>query len=207
MLPGIARLAKLEKNPERYDEAIFQMLGFHRRLFDRKDFLYRHIWDITTGQYAPAYWGRGNGWMALAHVDLLETIPKSHRQYSELIRMYREQMSGLLKWESKEGGWTQVIEESSSWVESSCTGMMIWALAKGLKSGWLEDSPAYQGLCERAWDRLCQNVKDDGVVIDTCPSTGPGNKQHYLDRPRLIDDTHSMGPFLMAGAAMLDWQK
>lgn len=205
MVPAMLRLATIEGRPDRTDDALHQLIGYHRRLFQENDALYRHIWDARSDTYAAAYWGRGNSWMALAHVDVLGYLPADHPRRGELLEIYREQMAGLRRYQAEAGGWRQVIDHPESWVETSCTGMFTYALARGVREGWLDAS--YAEDARRGWRALVAKVEADGVTIDTCPGTGPGNLQHYLDRPRQRDDPHSYGPVLLAGSEMLRLEK
>jgi unsaturated rhamnogalacturonyl hydrolase len=201
MVPAMLRLATIEGNAERTADALSQLIGFHRRLFQVQDALYRHIWDAKNGTYADAYWGRGNGWMALAHVDVLAYLPVDHPRRAEVLANYRAQMAGLRRYQAEDGGWHQVIDHPESWSETSCTGMFTYAMARGVNEGWLD--PSYAVIARKGWNLLKTKVMPSGSTIDTCPATGPGKLEHYLNRPRATDDPHSFGPILLAGAEIL----
>jgi len=77
--------------------------------------------------------------------------------------------------------WREVIDEPGSYREETATAMLLTAMARGIRLGWLDAS--YKTAVQRAWQGLLAHVAEDGVVIDVCTSTGAGpTKRYYLDR-------------------------
>ena len=82
-VPYLVRRWKASGNAADLDSAIAQITGTHRRLFDAETKLFRHLWDLKTQKPAGVFWGRGNGWMVLAQVELLEWLPEDHPRRKE----------------------------------------------------------------------------------------------------------------------------
>lgn len=204
-VPGILELWKLEKNPARLEDAIQQTVGGHKVLFQPEAELYRHSYEPKKGLYSTAYWGRGNGWMALSHVYLLANIPAGYPRRAEALAAYRQQMAGLRRYQAPEGGWYQVMDHPESWIETSCTGMFAYALARGVNEGWLD--PSYAADARKGWHALLGKATPEGKLRDICPSTSPGDLKSYMSRPRKEDDIHGYGPFLLAAAEMIRMEK
>lgn len=206
MAPGMLELANISTLRNWEDEALHQVLGAHDYLFDTDDKVYYHGWHPTEMVYYHTYWGRASGWMALAWVSILSGIPENHPGYEKALSAYQEFISGLRKWQTEEGGWRQVINHPDAWIETSCTGMFTYAIARGVNEGWLDASFAKDAL--KGWHALGKKVKQNGEMIDTCPSTHHDQDiNFYLNRPRRKNDPHAYGPFLMAGAEILKLKK
>ena len=202
MTPGMLQLARINNYEKYTTDAVKQVLGVHRILFDPTDKLYYHGYHPEENTWYKTYWGRGSGWMALAYVNLLSTLPEDYPKKAAVLQAYREFMESLRKWQAPEGGWRQVINRPEAWIETSCTGMFTYALARGVNEGWLDSS--YAADARKGWKALCLKVKEDGVMVDTCPSTHHSDKiRYYLDRPKTIDNPHAYGPFLLAGAEII----
>lgn len=200
--PAMIRLARLENSPAaRLDDAVRQELGYHRRLFQESDELYYRVWDAGSKEYQSTYWGRGGGWMALTHIEFLAELPPDDPRHAQVLANYQAQMRGLRRWQAEDGGWHQVMDHEESWIETSCTGMFTYAIARGVNEGWLD--PSFKADALLAWKSLTAKVSSSGMLVDTCPGTEPGDLEHYLSRPRKEDDPHAYGPFLLAGAEML----
>jgi unsaturated rhamnogalacturonyl hydrolase len=99
--------------------------------------------------------------------------------------------------------WRQNLVTPDSYEETSATGLILYALAMGLRHGWLPDS--FRPMAKQAWRGLAAQVDARGAVRGTCIGTrGDGDSPlgFYLERPTRVDDVHSFGPVLLAAAAM-----
>jgi rhamnogalacturonyl hydrolase YesR len=185
----------------RWDAAAAQVLGTHARLLDPQMRLLRHLWDSKTQSAAGVFWGRGNGWTALAHVELLATLPADHPKRAALVQAFVRHMEGVRASANPQGGWHQVMDHPESWLETSATGMLTYALARGINEGWLDDTHAETAL--KGWQALQAKVLPDGDLADVCASTDTGDLQYYVQRPRLRGDLHGFGSYLLAGAEIV----
>ena len=205
MEPGIFNLGVGTGDPKFIDDAVQQVLGGHKRLFDRDRQIHRQSWNTRTQSFDGDFWGRGEGWMTLAITDLLVHLPPTHPRRAEVLTAFRETMAGLRRWQAPAGGWRQVLDDETPWVETSCTGMFTYAMARGVCEGWLDRS--YEADVSKAWAALADKAQPDGTLIDICPATPQGNRAFYLARPRTKDDPHGYGPFLLAGSQVLRMSK
>jgi rhamnogalacturonyl hydrolase YesR len=127
-------------------------------------------------------WGRGNGFAALGLMEGLTAIPPTHPLREKLLTIYRRQMKGLVPLQAPDGMWREVVDEPGSYREESATAMILSAMARGIRLGWLDQT--YRPIVERAWQGLAAHVMADGSIVDVCTSTGAGpTRRYYLDRP------------------------
>ena len=182
----------------RFDEAVAQVLGTHARLLDADRRLLRHLWDVKTRQPAGEFWGRGNGWTVLAHVELLARLPQDHPRRGDVLTAFERHMEGLRACADPSGGWHQVLNHPESWLETSATGMITYGMARGVNEGWLD--ARFAETARTGWQALQRKVTPSGDLLDVCGSTDVGNLDFYLNRPRLQGDLHGFGSFLLAGA-------
>ncbi len=183
------------------DMAIAQILGTHERLFDEENGLLRHLWDLKTEQPAGVFWGRGNGWMVLAHAELLTKMPREDPRRAAVLNEFVRHMEGIRRCQDSAGGWHQVLDHPESWIETSCTGMFVYGIARGVNEGWLDAS--FSDSARKGWEALKTKVTPDGDLVDVCGSTDVGDLAFYLNRPRLQGDLHGFGSFLLAGAEII----
>lgn len=186
---------------QRFEEAIAQVLGTHARLFDPEKQLLKHLWSLQEQRPAGVFWGRGNGWTVLAHVELLTRLPSNHPQRQPLLAAYVRHMHGLRDCADPSGGWHQVLDHPESWLETSATGMLTYGMARGLNEGWLDAS--FIPTVEKAWAALQTKLTPEGDLLDVCASTDVGDLDYYLNRARLQGDLHGFGSFLLAGAEVV----
>jgi hypothetical protein len=164
----------------------------------RPNGLFYHAPDV------PYYWGRGNGWMAAGMTELLQCLPKNHKDRPRILQGYRTMMESLKKYQNPEGLWNQLIDQSDCWTETSGSAMFTFAFIKGVKNGWL-NAEEYAPAARKAWIALVSYLNDKNQVREICVGTNKKNsKQYYYDRPRRTGDYHGQGPYLWCAAALME---
>jgi rhamnogalacturonyl hydrolase YesR len=152
---------------------------------------------------APFFWGRGNGWVAAGMTELLRSMPKNHPRRARILDGYRKMMAALLKYQRSDGLWRQLIDHPEAWPETSSTGMFTFAMATGVKNGWLPKR-GYAVAARKGWIGLVSYIEPNGDVRNVCEGTGKKNDlQYYLDRKRNTGDLHGQGPILWSASAFL----
>lgn len=152
------------------------MLTTYANKLQRPDGLFIHA---NNGPHA---WGRGNGFALLGVTEALTHLPASGSPPA-LLNIYRTHVAALVKHQSDDGSWRQVIDEPTSYRELTATAMIVAAMSRGVARGWL-DRPTYQPIIDRGWKAVAARVMPDGTVRDVCSGTGAGpTKEYYLNRP------------------------
>jgi len=160
--------------------------------------LFYHAPDV------PFFWGRGNGWMAAGMAEILSALPANNPNRPRIMEGYETMMRSLLAYQAPSGMWRQLIDEPTSWEESSSTGMFAYAMVLGVKKGWL-NREKYAPAARKAWLALVSHLDENADVSDVCEGTNKkDDKQYYLDRKRIVGDLHGQAPILWTAAALLD---
>lgn len=160
----------------RYFDAAVQYLSEMRKLRQREDGLYRH------GHICDAAWGRGNGFPAVGTAWCLSLLPKEHSGRSDMLAAYQQHMAALVKHQTTNGLWRQVIDVPEAYEEFSATAMIGFAMQRGVTSGWL-DQKTYQPVIDKAWEAVCRHIEPGGKIIDICEGTGTQKSlDDYLKR-------------------------
>ena len=171
------------------DRAARQMVAYLNKL-QKENGLFHH------GPEAPFFWGRGNGWVASAMAEVLNSLPEEHELHPIIQEHYKKIMTALLTYQGNKGMWRQVVDHESSWVESSCTAMFTYAIIVGLNNGWLKNE-LYSPVVDKAWSALTAFIDSEGNVGEICVGTGQNNDlEYYLKRPRQSGDLHGQAPVL-----------
>lgn len=186
----------------RYAARCLSHLLIHSKVLQRPDGLFHHS---ERGRQA---WGRGNGWAAAAMTEALLALPENYPGRGELFRAWHCLMEGLARHQDARGLWRQIVDQPASWLETSCTAMFVFALATGVRKGWLPKNP-YRPAAVQGWRALAGSVDAQGRLAEVCIGLGddPGTEAHYLSCPRRLGDKHGQAPFLWAASAMLELLK
>ncbi|MBM3773401.1 MAG: hypothetical protein FJW27_19350 [Acidimicrobiia bacterium] len=192
----LVRVASLTKDA-RYAGAASRLLLSYAGKLQRPDGVFIHA---TNGPHA---WGRGNGFASLGLADALQHLAADAPDRARLLAVYRTHVTALLKFQSDDGTWRQVIDEPAAYRELTSTALFLSTMARGVRLGWLEKSvvPAI----DRAWAAILARVGTDGSIRDVCSSTGAGSsKEHYLTRPVTNGPDDRAGAVVLLAALELD---
>lgn len=205
---------------EAYQDIIKQFMLVAKGTFDPKTGLYRHAFDASksmfwadsiTGQSAHA-WGRAMGWYMMALVDVLEFIPDSTPNRSELLTLLNQVAKGLSCYQDKKTGlFYQVLDapkRAGNYLESTASCMFAYATLKAVRLGYLPRK--YKKMGCKTYDGILRNfieVDQSGVVSLTrcCAVAGLGGKtmrdgsfDYYITEPIRNNDPKGIGPFIKA---------
>lgn len=223
--PFRAEFARLFDRPADLDDIARQLLLMERKARDPKSGLLYHGWDESrlmdwanpvTG-CSPNFWGRAMGWYAMSLVDVLEHLPKTHRDYAAICAVLQRTLSALLAVQDEATGlWLQVLDGAGrrgNYVEASASCMVVYALAKGVRLGALPferfaqaAEEGYAGILKRFI-----STDSDGLLTlnGTCEVAGLGNVPYrdgsfayYISERVIANDLKGIGAFIKASVEM-----
>jgi rhamnogalacturonyl hydrolase YesR len=199
--PVLIRWSEFSGDKKYLDDAASQIIH-QAELEQDTDGLFFHGYDVKEKKHSPFKWGRGDGWVTVAAVELLSVLPEGHPARAKVLAILKKQIDGLQKVQAPDGMWRQVLDHPELWQETSCTAMFAYGIARAVNRGWID--PSYMAMAREAFAGISKNVTADGVVNETCIGTNIGQDlDYYVNRPRTSDDMHGRGPVLLAGTEIL----
>lgn len=197
MITALQSQAFRATGDRKYIERAAREMVVYLDSLQRPNGLFYHAPDV------PYFWGRGDGWMAAGMTEILRSLPAGNPDRPRILQGYKTMMASLLKYQSKNGMWRELIDDEAAWPETSCTGMFTFAMITGVKNGWLDKS-TYGPAARKAWLALITYINENADITDVCEGTNKKNdRQYYLDRKRNIGDMHGQAPVLWCAAALL----
>lgn len=198
----------------------FKLCYQHTR--DAQTGLLYHAWDEkkeqpwcdpTTG-LSKNFWGRSMGWFVMALVDVLDILPEDQEDRSTIIQMLSETMEALMKVQDQASGvFYQVLnlpDAKGNYLEASASCMILYAVAKGLRKGYLPER--YQVKAEQIRKGIIEEfitITEEGLINlnKTCQVAGLGGKDkrdgtyaYYISEPIICNDPKGIGAFILAMA-------
>jgi unsaturated rhamnogalacturonyl hydrolase len=160
---------------DRYAAVAGRLLTTYATDLQRPDGLFVHAKE------GPHAWGRGNGFAAFGLMEALTHLPAAWAARPRVLQSYQALMKGLVPHQAPDGMWRQVVDEPGSYREFTVTAMVVTAMARGVRLGWLD--AAYRPVVDRAWRALLARIAEDGTLMDVCTGTGSGpTRDYYLNR-------------------------
>ena len=205
-LSFLVRMGEATGDAKYFDDAANQILNYTRYLWCPEKGLYYHCYHTDNKAHGVAHWSRANGWVFMATADLLARMPADHPMREDVIRNFRMQADGLIRYQGANGLWHQLLDKEDSCEEITGTAMFVFGIARGVKQGWLHPDYIYV-----AWEGLkgmFTKITPEGDVTAICAGTGimPA-LSFYYNRPQWKNDPMGEGPVLRALVEMIDAPK
>ncbi|WP_235960727.1 glycoside hydrolase family 88/105 protein [Paenibacillus silvestris] len=208
--PFLSKYYELTGDAAYLDDAAKQFLRYKKLMFIPEQGIMHHVFDFKFSKGNGVPWGRGNGWVLFSLTELLAVMPSEHPERPELLAFFRELCLGYRRLQGMQGLWHQVLTDPESYAEASCTSMFIYAFARGVRFGWLEEAAPYVEAVLQGWEGLTRYAIDkNGNVYGVCRGSGYSfNKLYYKDQLSWqLNDTHGIGIVLLAGIETMKLRK
>ena len=207
-----------------FDDIAKQFILMERHSRDNKTGLLYHGWDESKQQRwanpstgrSPNFWGRAMGWYAMALVETLDYFPQKHPQRAELIAILNRLARSVAKYQDARSGlWWQILDKGNAkgnYLESSAACMFVYALAKGVRNGYLPANymktanDGYRGI-QKEFVKYDATGRFDlaGTVSVAGLGGNPyrdGSYEYYLSEKVVTNDPKGIGAFLLAATEM-----
>ncbi|MDR3118434.1 MAG: glycoside hydrolase family 88 protein [Mediterranea sp.] len=148
------------------------------------------------------FWGRGNGWVAAALVNLLKLLPGDSVYKPFYDDLFREFVPRLAELQNPDGFWHASLldPENYPFPETSATALIAYALAYGINQELL-DKEEYLPVLEKTWRALVSAVNEDGKLGWVQP-IGADPQKVTAD----MTAHYGVGAFLLAGSEIYRMQ-
>ncbi|HQK54175.1 MAG TPA: DUF4861 family protein [Sedimentibacter sp.] len=187
-------------NKEYIDFAVFETLELFSILKDKNTGLVHQARGYNGfGNLTEDNWSRGNGWAAFAISILIRDLPDSHPKRKELVKTARDFFNSVIRYQNKVGLWHQEMTDTTSYIETSGSGLLLYGLGIMLEKGLLPNK--YLGNFKKGLQGLTSYIGSDGSVSHTCSGClcpGKGTKGDYKNHPWIYNDPHAFGPVILA---------
>jgi unsaturated rhamnogalacturonyl hydrolase len=225
--PFLAHYGKVFEEPALFDDVANQILLMDRHAYDAKTGLHYHAWDERREQswanketgVSPNFWGRAEGWYAMALVDSLDFFSPTHPEVERINEVLRRVADGIVRWQDSETGlWWQVMDQGAregNYLEATCSSMFVYALAKGINRGYLPRETYLPAVLKGYAGIIRDLVRPEGdtgrISLTRCCAVAglgytnsagrarDGSFEYYISEPVIDNDLKGVGPFILAG--------
>lgn len=170
--------------------------------------------DKTTG-LSPHVWGRAMGWYGMGLVDALEWFPENHPRRAELIAILNRFATAVTRYQDKGTGlWWDIMDmpgKGKNYEEASASCMFVYALAKGVRLGYLPAKflpvvqTGYAGILHKFIKVEDGQVNLHGTVSVSGLGGNPyrdGSFEYYMREKVIVNDPKGVGSFILASNEM-----
>lgn len=151
-----------------FDEALAQIDGYRKRLWNGEKKLLSHIWDDGQQQFKDkAFWGGGNGWAAAGIARVIRRLPRERQDdRARLAAFVKDIVDGCLACQRSDGLFHNVVDQPGTFVETNLAQMLAFAVYEGVSGGWLPKS--YLAHADRMRSAAREKMDNFGYVQGVC---------------------------------------
>ena len=225
--PFYAEYAATFHHPEAFSDITHQFVLIDEHTRDEKTGLLYHGWDESKKErwadketgHSPELWARAMGWAMMALVDTISYYPEQDAGRKVLMAELDRDAAAVARYQDGETGlWYQVMDKAGAkgnYLEASASCMFVYALAKGVRLGYLPQS--YLANAERGYKGIIghfiqtgQPGQGDSVSLTGTVKVGglggdpyrDGSYAYYIGEKVVTDDPKGVGAFLLASMEM-----
>ncbi|EML2227243.1 glycoside hydrolase family 88/105 protein [Klebsiella aerogenes] len=179
----LAHYGTVSGRQELVDEAVRQFLLHARYLNDPQTGLWYHGWSfVENSNFAKARWARGNAWITVGILELLELADVGAGVREYLIECLKKQVNTLIDLQAANGAWHTLLDHPDSYIEISATAGFGYGLLKGARLGIGDERWLQAGM--KALAIVQDNIDGAGTVHNVSYGTRMGRTlQFYKDIP------------------------
>ena len=157
------------------DEAMRQVEGLRKLLWNPSKHLFSHIWDDGSKTFKRQdCWGVGSGWCAAGMTRILRALPPARAEERRKLGGYvQEVLDGCLAHQRADGLFHDVVDDPATFVETNLAQMLSYSIYRGVKGGWL--APAYRAKADAMRQAIHAKVDHYGLVQGVCGSPDFGH--------------------------------
>ena len=181
-----------------------------RLLYHGYDYSKKEAWANKTTGVSANFWARAMGWYGMGLVDALQYFPIDQPKRKELIDILKRFAAAVSKvQDSKSGLWWDVLNfpgREGNYEEASASCMFVYALAKGIRLGYLPASylpvvkKGYTGITKKFVTNVNGQTNLQGTVSVSGLGGHPyrdGSYNYYINEKVVTNDPKGVGAFLL----------
>ena len=220
--PFRAEYASISHHPQDFADITHQFVLMEQHARDPRTGLLYHGWDESKQEHwankqtgdSSEFWARGMGWYMMALVDTLDYYPANDPGRAQLQAILRRAAAAVARYQDLSTGlWYDVLNrphEKGNYLESSSACMFVYALAKGVRRGYLPQT--YLPNAERGYKGILAHFtsttpESEFSLADTVKASGLGGSPYrdgtyayYIGEKVITNDPKGLGAFLLASS-------
>ncbi len=199
--PFLLYTGLVENKPEWVEDGCHQIIRMYELFLDDTCGLLHQSKNFNgKGNRSHDHWSRGNGWGLLALAELVDGLPANHPRRQQAENYLGDLLRNCLRYQDAQGMWHQEITREDSFVETSGTSLILFALGIALQHNVISKDEGMAAF-EKGLRGLLTYIALDGSIHNTCHGClcpGDGSILEYMSKGHPINDCHAFGAVSLA---------
>lgn len=169
----LVKLGKVLERDDYLQDGLKQFYWHIEFLQDKKTNLFYHAWNnIKQDNMSAIHWCRANGWAAITMCEAMHVTDAFEPIFVEISDALRDQLAAVVRLQAEDGLWHTIIDDESSYTETSGSCALAVALIKFCRDGGHD---IYRKYILRATDGILKEISENGTVEHVSSGTAVMN--------------------------------
>ncbi|MDP4220953.1 MAG: glycoside hydrolase family 88 protein [Bacteroidota bacterium] len=161
-----------------WEEEVLKQIKLHLNILKDGDKpFYIHCQENANGSRSEGSWARGNGWVMMTCAEIMPLLKKNSPAYNEVVTIFRNLAKNLVSLQTKSGLWRTILDDRTSYEESSASAMYLFGFQRGRNMKVL--GPECDAVIRKAIPGLSKMVDKEFKFNGVSEGTWPGTIEYY----------------------------
>ncbi|NOU74725.1 glycoside hydrolase family 105 protein [Paenibacillus sp. LMG 31458] len=166
------------------EEGLLQARLHIEALQTRGNGLLYHGYSLASNHHlSGCLWARGNSWVTISIPEIFATLTGYEKEKSWFFDRIQLQVEALAAVQKDNGMWSTILDDASSYEETSATAGFVYGISKSVRMGYLDKK--YLLCAEKGYKAVLRHITEEGTVLSVSAGTGIQRSiQEYNAIPR-----------------------
>lgn len=153
------------------EEGLLQARLHIEALQTRENGLLYHGYCLSGNYHlSGCLWARGNSWVTISIPEIFTTLRGYEKEKEWFFERIHLQVEGLAAVQNDNGMWPTILNDASSYEETSATAGFVYGINKSVRMGYLDKK--YLHCAEKGYKAVLRHISEEGTVQDVSAGTG-----------------------------------
>ncbi|MNI05555.1 Unsaturated rhamnogalacturonyl hydrolase YesR [compost metagenome] len=115
-------------------------------------------------------WARGNSWVTISIPEIFASLTGYEKEKEWFFARIQRQVEALAAVQNETGLWPTILDDASSYEETSATAGFVYGIYKSVQLGYLDKK--YLLCAEKGYKAVLRQINEEGTVLDVSAGTG-----------------------------------
>ncbi|TXK77661.1 glycoside hydrolase family 105 protein [Paenibacillus sp. N3.4] len=180
----LTELGQIVNNTAYIEEGLLQARLHIECLQTGDNGLLYHGYSLADNHHlSSCLWARGNSWVTISIPEIFAPLIGYAKEKAWFFERIQRQVKALAAVQNDNGLWPTILNDASSYEETSATAGFVYGISKSVQMGYLD--PQYLRCAEKGYKAVLRQITERGTVLSVSAGTGIQHSvQDYNTIPR-----------------------
>lgn len=167
----LTELGRIQNQAAYIEEGLLQARLHIESLQNEQNGLLYHGYSLAGDHYlSGCLWARGNSWVTISVPEIFASLKGYEKEREWFFERIERQVEALGAVQHANGMWPTILNDASSYEETSATAGFVYGIYKSVQMGYLDEK--YLLCAEKGYKAVLRRITEEGTVLGVSEGTG-----------------------------------